>query len=100
MVGAPSNPLEAEAAQALAGGVAVRKRSVVLAGHRTSLSLEDAFWQAARAEAAARGISLNALVDAIDRARGGEPAEGVAGGLSAAVRVFLLRRAASRSADP
>jgi predicted DNA-binding ribbon-helix-helix protein len=88
---APS--LEAEAAAALAGGVAVRKRSVVLAGHRTSLSLEDAFWRAARAEAARRGVSLNALVEAIDRARGADPAKGVSGGLSAAVRVFLLKRA-------
>jgi predicted DNA-binding ribbon-helix-helix protein len=88
--------IEAEIAQALTGGVAVRKRSVVLAGHRTSLSLEDAFWTAAKDEATRRGLSVNALIAAIDRARGEDAAAGLAGNLSAAVRVFLLAQARRR----
>ena len=65
---------------------AVRKRSVVLAGHRTSISLEAEFWQALRAVAAARLISVNALVAAIDAARGPTPPAN----LSSALRVFIL----------
>jgi predicted DNA-binding ribbon-helix-helix protein len=94
-----SDELESEVAAALAGGIAVRKRSVVLAGHRTSLSLEDAFWTAAKEEAAHRRVSVNALVEAIDRARGEDPAVGLAGNLSAAVRVFLLASARRRDQD-
>jgi len=63
----------------------VRKRSVTLAGHRTSLSLEHAFWQALKAAARAEGLSLNALIARIDRERSGN--------LSSAVRVYLLNRA-------
>ena len=50
---------------------AVRKRSVVLAGHRTSISLEAEFWLALRDVARARGSAVNALVAAIDAGRGG-----------------------------
>lgn len=63
----------------------IRKRSVTLAGHRTSLSLEHEFWQALKAAARADGLSLNALIARIDRERSGN--------LSSAVRVYLLRRA-------
>jgi predicted DNA-binding ribbon-helix-helix protein len=64
----------------------VRKRSVVLAGHRTSISLEAEFWLALRDVAGARGLSVNALVAAIDAGRGaGRPAN-----LSSALRVFIL----------
>ncbi len=63
----------------------IRKRSVTLAGHRTSLSLETEFWQALKAVAHAEGLSLNALIERIDQDR--------AGNLSSAVRVYLLRRA-------
>jgi predicted DNA-binding ribbon-helix-helix protein len=66
------------------GGHEVRKHSVRVAGHRTSLSLEDAFWRALKAAARAEGLSVNALVERIDRARGGN--------LSSAVRVYLLER--------
>jgi predicted DNA-binding ribbon-helix-helix protein len=65
-----------------AGGPGVRKRSVTLAGHRTSLSLEPEFWDALKAAARAEGLSLNVL---IDRERSTN--------LSSAVRVYLLRRA-------
>ncbi len=60
----------------------VRKRSVKIAGHSTSLSLEEVFWDALKEVAGGRGLSLNALIEEIDRGRGGN--------LSSAVRVYLL----------
>ncbi|MCW3837480.1 ribbon-helix-helix domain-containing protein [Sphingomonas canadensis] len=45
------------------------KRSVTIAGHPTSISLEPLFWQALEEAAAARGLPLSALVAAIDHAR-------------------------------
>ena len=45
------------------------KRSFSLAGHRTSVALEAAFWDVLRATARARGIGLSALVAAVDAAR-------------------------------
>jgi len=65
---------------------AVRKRSVVLAGHRTSISLEPAFWLALREVAASRGVSVNALVAAVDARR--NPARPT--NLSSVLRVFIL----------
>ena len=65
-------------------GAAPRKRSVTIAGHATSLSLEEAFWDALKEIAAARGISTTALIAGIDAAR--DPATN----LSSAVRVFVL----------
>jgi predicted DNA-binding ribbon-helix-helix protein len=62
-----------------------RKRSLTIAGHRTSITLEDAFWRELKAAAAEKGVTVTALVAAIDASR--EPA-----GLSAAIRVFLLTR--------
>ena len=64
----------------------VKKRSVVLAGHRTSISLEAEFWQALRDVAGARLLSVNALVASVDAARG--PARPT--NLSSALRVFIL----------
>jgi len=71
----------------------VRKRSVKIAGHSTSLSLEEVFWEALKEVARGRGLSINALIEEIDSGRGGN--------LSSAVRVFLLNhyRAAARH-DP
>ncbi len=60
------------------------KRSLTLRGHRTSVSLEDAFWREFRAIAEARGMALNALAAEIDEARGTEA------GLASAIRVFVL----------
>jgi len=60
------------------------KRSITVAGHRTSISLEEPFWQALAEIAAARQMSLAGLVVEIDRAR---PAEV---NLSSAVRLFVL----------
>jgi len=70
----------------------VQKRSITLAGHKTSLSLEEAFWVALKEEAERRKLSLNALVEEIDRTRQGN--------LSSAVRVHLLRQARRRNGDP
>ncbi|WP_158046569.1 ribbon-helix-helix domain-containing protein [Skermanella pratensis] len=61
---------------------AIRKRSVTIAGHSTSVSLEAAFWDALKDIAADRGVSVNALIEAID--------EGRSGNLSSAIRVFVL----------
>ncbi len=60
------------------------KRSLTLRGHRTSVSLEDAFWRAFREIAAERGQSVNGLAAEIDAARGLET------GLASAIRVFVL----------
>jgi predicted DNA-binding ribbon-helix-helix protein len=78
--GRNASPVSIDPASALP-----RKRSLTIAGHRTSITLEDAFWRALKAAAAGDGLSVTALVAAIDAARG--PA-----GLSAAIRVFLLTR--------
>jgi predicted DNA-binding ribbon-helix-helix protein len=66
---------------------AIRKRSVRIAGHRTSLSLEEAFWERLKAIAESRGLSLNKLVAEIDRERIARPAPA---NLSSAVRVYVL----------
>jgi predicted DNA-binding ribbon-helix-helix protein len=58
------------------------KRSVRIAGHATSISLEAAFWQALCDIAAARQMSVNALIAAIDATRSGN--------LSSAIRLFVL----------
>lgn len=61
----------------------VRKRSVTIAGHRTSFSLEDAFWQELVGIAERRDITMAELVVEIDSARDGN--------LSSALRLFILR---------
>ena len=63
-------------------GGRLRKRSIVIAGHQTSVTLENAFWEGLKSIAAARRISVNALVTEIDRDRRGN--------LSSALRVFVL----------
>ena len=70
-------------------GGAIRKRSVTIAGHKTSLSLEEDFWQELKRLAAAESLSLNALIERIDRgAREDDPAAN----LSSAARVYVLDR--------
>lgn len=59
------------------------KRSVVVAGHKTSVSLEDAFWHALKDIARERSISLRSIVAEIDANRRG-------GNLSSAVRLYVL----------
>ena len=61
----------------------VVKRSIVIAGHKTSVSLEDAFWKALKEIAASRGMTLSEIVATIDSAR-------QHGNLSSAIRLFVL----------
>ena len=67
----------------------IKKRSVVIAGHRTSISLENIFWDSLRDLAIERGISVNQLVSEIDRQR--------TGNLSSAIRSHVLLDALSRA---
>jgi len=59
----------------------IRKRSITIAGHSTSLSLEEEFWQDLRTVARRRGLSLNALIGAVDAERRSN--------LSSALRLFI-----------
>lgn len=69
----------------------VVKRSIVIAGHRTSISLEDSFWKALKQIAKSRGKTLSELVAAIDGKRQNGKLDGKLGGnLSSAIRVFVL----------
>jgi predicted DNA-binding ribbon-helix-helix protein len=68
----------------------IKKRSVNIAGHRTSISLEAPFWDALAAIAARRKVSINRLIAEIDRER--------TGNLSSALRVFVLREAQAKLA--
>ena len=61
----------------------VIKRSVVVAGHKTSVSLEDAFWKGLKEIAAERDVTLSELAGTID-------AEREYGNLSSALRLFVL----------
>jgi predicted DNA-binding ribbon-helix-helix protein len=61
----------------------VVKRSVVIAGHKTSVSLEDAFWKGLKVIAAGRGLTLSEIVGEIDSAR-------AQGNLSSTLRLFVL----------
>ena len=60
----------------------MKKRSITIHGHRTSVSLEEPFWTILRAIATQRGLSLASLVQMIDKERNG--------GLSSALRLFVL----------
>ncbi|WP_339640631.1 ribbon-helix-helix domain-containing protein [Jannaschia helgolandensis] len=71
-----------------------RKRSLTLHGHRTSVSLEEAFWTAFVDMARAKGLSINALAAQIDRDRG------VSAGLASAIRVAVLRDLQQMADDP
>jgi predicted DNA-binding ribbon-helix-helix protein len=61
----------------------VIKRSIVIAGHKTSVSLEDAFWKGLKDIAIGRAVTLSDLVASID-------AERRHGNLSSAIRLFVL----------
>lgn len=60
----------------------LKKRSILIAGHATSVSLEPEFWDALKDIAEIRCLSLNQLVAEIDQGRSGN--------LSSAIRVFVL----------
>lgn len=61
----------------------VVKRSIVIAGHKTSVSLEDAFWRGLKQIASGRDATLSELVGSID-------ADRQHGNLSSALRLFVL----------
>lgn len=61
----------------------VIKRSIVIAGHKTSVSLEEAFWKGLKEIATARDLTLSDLVATIDTDRRN-------GNLSSAIRLFVL----------
>jgi predicted DNA-binding ribbon-helix-helix protein len=61
----------------------VVKRSIVIAGHKTSVSLEDAFWTGLKEIAAKRDFTLSDMVASIDQDR-------QHGNLSSAIRLFVL----------
>lgn len=66
------------------------KRSLTLHGHRTSVTLEDAFWRAFRDIATAQGRPINALAAEIDAARAPDT------GLATAIRLFVLSELQAR----
>jgi predicted DNA-binding ribbon-helix-helix protein len=70
----------------------VVKRSIVIAGHKTSVSLEDAFWKGLKEIAGGRDMTLSELVAAIDSERRH-------GNLSSAIRLFVLDHYRSMIAD-
>ncbi len=65
------------------------KRSIMIAGHRTSISLEEPFWDALKRLAADRGMSAAALIAEIDQGRQRQ-------NLSSAIRVRILAEALAR----
>jgi predicted DNA-binding ribbon-helix-helix protein len=86
LLGAPSS-IAIRNAIPLTGGQAMKssvvKRSVVVAGHKTSVSLEDAFWKVLKDMASERGMTLSDLVGKIDSQRD-------EGNLSSAIRLCAL----------
>jgi predicted DNA-binding ribbon-helix-helix protein len=71
----------------------VIKRSVMFSGHKTSISLEDAFWNALKQIAEIRRTPLRDLIAAIDAAREG-------GNLSSALRLFVLHHTIEKCSQP
>ncbi len=69
----------------------VFKRSLSIAGHRTSISLEEAFWNALKTLAEQRAMSIAALVAQIDEGRS-------EANLSSAIRVFILQVVTEKAA--
>ena len=74
------------------GETIIKKRSVIIAGHKTSVSLEAAFWDALKGIARARGCTINDLVAEIDGGR--------TGNLSSAIRVFVLKAGEASAVRP
>ncbi len=70
----------------------VVKRSIVFAGHKTSVSLEDAFWKGLKEIATGREVTLSDLVASIDTDRRH-------GNLSSAIRLFVLDHYRVHSAE-
>jgi predicted DNA-binding ribbon-helix-helix protein len=77
------------------GKSSVRKRSIRLDTHKTSITLEDPFWDSLKEIAAAQGTSLERLVAAIDSER----RKGLHANLSSAIRLFVLEYYKQRPAE-
>ncbi len=73
------------------------KHSVVLDGHRTSVSLENAFWDELTHIAKAQNVSVNQLVTRVDHAR--QVDQTLSSNLSSALRVFVLNALKAPSSD-
>lgn len=71
----------------------LKKRSISLAGHATSLALEPEFWTVLDQAAQLQSLSLAALIIRIDEQRGERP-------LASACRVYALQRSAARLEPP
>jgi predicted DNA-binding ribbon-helix-helix protein len=71
----------------------VMKRSIVVAGHKTSVSLEEAFWHGMKEISGERSVTLSELVSEVDTRR-------QQGNLSSAIRLFVLDYFKTRAADP
>ena len=87
--------MKSEVIRDLASQAVSKKRSVIVGGHRTSVSLEPIFWDQLRTFAAQRRITVNELVTEIDQQRSGS--------LTSAIRVFVLesvRKSGSSSENP
>jgi predicted DNA-binding ribbon-helix-helix protein len=69
----------------------VVKRSIILAGHKTSVSLEDAFWRGLKDIATKRRMTMSDLISSIDLDR-------QQGNLSSALRLFVLNHYQARAA--
>lgn len=70
----------------------MKKRSFTIAGHRTSVALEEEFWGALEIEARARAMSMAALVASVDSVRGSR-------NLASALRVHVLSRALEKTSS-
>lgn len=83
------NRIKYNSAKFLRGGGVMKssivKRSIVIHGHKTSVSLEDAFWNGLKNIAHAESVSLSKIVAEIDKTR-------QHGNLSSALRLFVLER--------
>src|SRR5882672_9540983 len=74
------------------------KHSIVIAGHKTSVTMQDAFWRAFGEIAERRSLSLYALAAEIEAERDPDDDRGLAG-LSSAIRVYVLEDAMKRARD-
>ena len=70
----------------------VIKRSIVIGGHKTSVSLEDAFWQELKRIAGHQRVTLSSVISSIDMQR-------QQGNLSSAIRLFVLEQARARATE-
>lgn len=75
----------------------IRKRSVTIAGHRTSVSLEQAFWDVLKEIAAAEGCSVAAIIARMDVQT--TLPDGKKANLSSALRVYVLEKIRARGSQ-